>query len=148
MRFRPSSFWFVDSPRLEHVRVNVSHFGRAVTWSEAILGLPAAEPLAARGTEVRSLPDRFDPVRALRNGTRPRCGPIQLQRQDVDAWSANLRDRAEVVEPLVDTPYGTRKFTIRNRTETNSGSSQKTDELIELPADRVERARGGRAEIS
>ena len=28
-------------------------------------------------------------------------------------WEA-LRDRAEVVEPLFDTPYGTRKFTVRD----------------------------------
>ena len=31
----------MDVPRLEHVRVNVSDFGTAVTWYEAILGLPA-----------------------------------------------------------------------------------------------------------
>jgi hypothetical protein len=30
-----------ESPRLEHVRVNVSDFGRAVSRYEAILGLPA-----------------------------------------------------------------------------------------------------------
>ena len=49
----------VDSPRLEHVRINVSDF-------------------------------------------------------NVDAWWEKLRDRAEVVEPLFDTPYGTRKFTVKD----------------------------------
>ncbi len=32
---------------------------------------------------------------------------------DVDAWWLRLRD-GDVVEPLFDTPYGTRKFTIRD----------------------------------
>ena len=27
---------------------------------------------------------------------------------------ADLRDRADVVDPLLDTPYGTRKFTIKD----------------------------------
>ena len=31
----------MDSPRLEHVRVNVSDFDSAVAWYESILGLPA-----------------------------------------------------------------------------------------------------------
>ena len=31
----------MDEPRLEHVRVNVSDFRRAVAWYEGILGLTA-----------------------------------------------------------------------------------------------------------
>jgi thioredoxin len=34
--------------------------------------------------------------------------------RDVDAWWEALRDRAVVVEPLFDTPYGARKFTVRD----------------------------------
>ena len=33
---------------------------------------------------------------------------------DVDAWWARLGSSAEVVEPLFDTPYGSRKFTIHD----------------------------------
>ena len=34
--------------------------------------------------------------------------------EDVDAWWRALRDGSDVLEPLLDTPYGTRKFTIRD----------------------------------
>ncbi len=33
---------------------------------------------------------------------------------DVDAWWARVGPDADVVEPLFDTPYGSRKFTIRD----------------------------------
>jgi uncharacterized glyoxalase superfamily protein PhnB len=32
----------------------------------------------------------------------------------VDAWWEKLRNRVEVVEPLFDTAYGTRKFTVKD----------------------------------
>ena len=32
--------------------------------------------------------------------------------EDVDALWESLKDKVEVIEPLFDTPYGTRKFTI------------------------------------
>ena len=42
------------------------------------------------------------------------AGRYNFSVRDVDAWWEALRDRAEVVEPLFDTPYGTRKFTVRD----------------------------------
>ena len=44
----------------------------------------------------------------------PAAGPCNVSVADVDHWWEKLRDRAEVVEPLFDTPYGSRKFTIRD----------------------------------
>jgi uncharacterized glyoxalase superfamily protein PhnB len=44
----------------------------------------------------------------------PTSGRLNFSVSDVDAWWEKLRDRAEVVEPLFDTPYGTRKFTARD----------------------------------
>jgi hypothetical protein len=46
----------------------------------------------------------------------------------VDAWWEKLRDRAEVVEPLFDTPYGTRKFTVKDPDGTSLVSSARTDD--------------------
>ena len=34
--------------------------------------------------------------------------------RDVDAWWQKLRNHVEVVEALFDTPYGTRKFTVKD----------------------------------
>jgi uncharacterized glyoxalase superfamily protein PhnB len=42
----------------------------------------------------------------------PAAGRYNFSVADVDAWWEKLRNRATVVEPLFDTPYGTRKFTI------------------------------------
>jgi predicted enzyme related to lactoylglutathione lyase len=103
----------VDVPRLEHVRVNVSKFDRAVAWYESILGVPAEghwPPDAPRYAHFQTGPTQFaisemEPV--------PAAGRYNFSVPDVDAWWERLRNRAEVVEPVFDTPYGTRKFTVR-----------------------------------
>ena len=102
----------MDAPRLEHVRVNVSDFGSAVAWYEEILGLPAQghwPPEAPKHAHFQTGTTQFaisemDPV--------PAAGRYNFSVRDVDASWEGLRDRAEVVEPLFDTPYGTRKFTV------------------------------------
>jgi catechol 2,3-dioxygenase-like lactoylglutathione lyase family enzyme len=104
----------VDVPRLEHVRVNVSDFARSAAWYEAILGLPALghwPPEAPKYAHFQTGSTQFaisemDPV--------PAAGRYNFSVRDVDAWWDRLRNRAEVVEPLFDTPYGTRKFTVRD----------------------------------
>jgi uncharacterized glyoxalase superfamily protein PhnB len=45
----------------------------------------------------------------------PAAGRYNFSVRDVDAWWEKLRDRAEVVEPLFDTAYGTRKFTVKDQ---------------------------------
>lgn len=104
----------VDSPRLEHVRVNVSDFSRAVAWYESILELPAESYWPADAPKYAHFEtgaaqfalSELDPV--------PAAGRFNFSVRDVDAWWEKLRERAEVVEPLFDTPYGTRKFTIKD----------------------------------
>ncbi len=104
----------MDAPRLEHVRVNVSDFDRAVDWYEAILELRATghwPPDAPQYAHFQTGPTQFalsvaDPV--------PAAGRYNFSVADVDHWWAKLRDRVEIVEPLFDTPYGTRKFTIKD----------------------------------
>lgn len=39
---------------------------------------------------------------------------MNFEVDDVDGWWKRLRDDADVLEPLMDTEYGTRKFTIRD----------------------------------
>jgi uncharacterized glyoxalase superfamily protein PhnB len=50
---------------------------------------------------------QYEPVPA--GGAR-----FNLEVDDVDAWWARVSPGADVIEPLFDTPYGTRKFTIRD----------------------------------
>ncbi len=90
----------VDVPRLEHVRVNVSDFDRAVAWYESILELRAKghwPPNAPKYAHFQTGPTQFalsvaDPV--------PAAGRYNFSVTDVDQWWAKLRDRADVVEPL------------------------------------------------
>ena len=104
----------MDIPRLEHVRVNVSDFNRALAWYESVLELPATNHWpqeAPTYAHFQAGPTQFaisqmEPV--------PAAGRYNFSVHDVDAWWEKLRDRADVVEPLYDTPYGTRKFTIRD----------------------------------
>jgi catechol 2,3-dioxygenase-like lactoylglutathione lyase family enzyme len=67
----------MDTPRLEHVRVNVSDFDTAVAWYEVILGLPAQSHWPPQAPKYPTGSAQFaisemDPV--------PAGGPIQLQR--------------------------------------------------------------------
>lgn len=104
----------MDLPRLEHVRVNVRDFERAVAWYESMLGLTAVghwPPEAPAYAHFETGAAQFaisvmEPV--------PAAGRYNFTVDDVDEWWARLHGRAEVVEALYDTPYGTRKFTIKD----------------------------------
>jgi hypothetical protein len=119
----------MDVPRLEHVRVNVSDFGRAVSWYETVLGLPAHghwPPDAPKYAHFQTGSTQFaisemDPV--------PAAGRYNFSVQDVDAWWESLRDRAEVIEALFDTPYAHASSRCVIQTGTSSGSFARTDDL-------------------
>ena len=85
----------VDAPRLEHVRVNVSDFRRAVTWYESTLGLPARSHWPPEDPKYAHFDtggaqfaiSELDPV--------PAAGRCNVSVIDVDSWWAKLRDRAD-----------------------------------------------------
>jgi catechol 2,3-dioxygenase-like lactoylglutathione lyase family enzyme len=97
--------------RLDHVRANVADLRRAVEWYTTMLGF-----------EVDSTrpPDRPNYAHFKSAGgatfavmeAEGRGGRFNFTVADPDALWVELKERAAVVEPLVDTPYGTRKFTI------------------------------------
>jgi predicted enzyme related to lactoylglutathione lyase len=103
-----------DEPRLTHVRVNVRDLERAIAWYEDRLGVRAAghwPPNAPTYVHFGFGPTqlglgRYDPAPAT--GAR-----FNFEVDDVDAWWERLKDE-DIVEPLFDTPYGSRKFTIRD----------------------------------
>ncbi len=45
---------------------------------------------------------------------KPSLGRYNFDIEDVDSLWGQLKDKVEVIEPLFDTPYGTRKFTIKD----------------------------------
>jgi predicted enzyme related to lactoylglutathione lyase len=108
----------MQPPRLTHVRVNVRDLAAAIDWYEKLFGIPAEGhwPPGAP-TYVHFNVDgaqfalgRYDPAPAV--GAR-----FNFEVDDVDEWWDRInRDTSDsdVVEPIFDTPYGTRKFTIRD----------------------------------
>jgi catechol 2,3-dioxygenase-like lactoylglutathione lyase family enzyme len=105
----------MDSPRLTHVRVNVRDLDAAIRWYEWLLGVPATghwPPDAPTYVHFDVGPSQF----ALgRYEPAPATGArFNFEVDDVDAWWARLGASCDVVEPLFDTPYGSRKFTIRD----------------------------------
>jgi predicted enzyme related to lactoylglutathione lyase len=105
----------MEPPRLVHVRVNVRDLPAAIDWYETLLGVvaeghwPPDAPTYVHFTlgPVQFALGRYDPAPA--EGAR-----FNFEVDDVDAWWSRLGARSDVVEPVFDTPYGTRKFTIRD----------------------------------
>ena len=105
----------MDIPRLTHVRVNVRDLAASVAWYERVLGVaaqghwPPQDPTYVNfdvGPAQFAL-GRYDPAPAT--GAR-----FNFEVDDVDAWWRRLGGEADVLEPLTNTPYGSRKFTIRD----------------------------------
>ncbi len=105
----------MDVPRLTHVRVNVRDLGAAIAWYERLLGVPAEGhwppdvPTYAHFTlgPAQFAIGQYEPAPAM--GAR-----LNFEVDHVDGWWERLRDDSDVLEPLMDTEYGTRKFTIRD----------------------------------
>ena len=97
--------------RLDHVRANVASLGRAVEWYTTVLGFevesywPPDQPTYAHFTSGGGA--TFAVMEADGRG-----GRFNFSVDDPDALWNELKDRAPVIEPLFDTAYGTRKFTI------------------------------------
>jgi predicted enzyme related to lactoylglutathione lyase len=101
--------------RLMHVRANVRNLQEAIEWYSKTLGFevrsywppdnPNYADFASREGAMFSVMEA-EPV--------PSGGRFNFDVDDVDALWERLKDKAKVVEPLFDTAYGTRKFTIQD----------------------------------
>ncbi len=98
-----------------HVRANVRSLEKAIEWYTRTLGFevtglwPPEKPTYAgfafeEGAQFSIM--EAEPV--------PAGGRFNFSVEDVDGLWEHLNAKVEVVEPLFDTPYGTRKFTIRD----------------------------------
>ena len=104
----------MDTPRVTHVRTYVRDLARAIAWYERALGLFAEghwPPEAPNYAHFRTGTTLFAIMAAE---PAPGSGRFNFTVDDVDAWWQRLAPDSEVVEPLFDTPWGTRKFTIRD----------------------------------
>ncbi len=99
--------------RLTHVRANVRNLLRAIGWYAEMLGFevvstwPPEEPNYAHFALQEGATFAIMEAEPVPTGAR-----FNFDVEDVDALWESLKDKVEVIEPLFDTPYGTRKFTI------------------------------------
>lgn len=105
----------MDTCRLTHVRVNVQDLAASIGWYEGLFGVtaeghwPPESPTYVHFSlgPVQFALGRYDPTPAT--GAR-----FNFEVDDVDAWWTRLGSHSDVLEALFETPYGTRKFTIRD----------------------------------
>jgi uncharacterized glyoxalase superfamily protein PhnB len=97
--------------RLEHARANVRYLASAVEWYTTVLGFEVEAvwpPDAPNYAHFKSAGGAtFAVMEAEGRGAR-----FDFTVDDPDALWEQLKDRATVIEPLFDTAFGTRKFTI------------------------------------
>jgi len=100
---------------LNHVRANVRDLAKAINWYTQILGFEidfTYPPGSSSPTYVQF--KRSDGAIFSIMAADPIGGRFNFYVADVDAAWESLKDKAQVIEPLFDTPYGTRKFTLRD----------------------------------
>ncbi len=100
--------------RLTHVRVNVSDLERSIAWYEGVLGFendggwPPEKPTYM---QFRAAEGAVFSIMEMESSKKS-YGRLNFVVENVDELWDRLKDKVEIVEPLFDTPYGTRKFTI------------------------------------
>ncbi len=101
--------------RLMHVRADVRSLEKAIDWYTRKLGFevsglwPPEKPTYAGFAFGEGAQFSIMDAEPVLTG-----GRFNFSIKDVDGLWKQLKDKVEVVEPLFDTPYGTRKFTIRD----------------------------------
>jgi len=101
--------------RLVHVRANVRNLERAIQWYREYLGFevdgvwPSDNPIYASFISQEGAVFAIGVAATVPSGAR-----FNFSIDDVDAFWETLKDKVVVVEQLYDTPYGTRKFIIRD----------------------------------
>jgi catechol 2,3-dioxygenase-like lactoylglutathione lyase family enzyme len=99
--------------RLTHVRANVRNLQQAIGWYTNTLGFelrglwPPENPNYADFAAQEGATFSVMEAQPVPAGAR-----FNFAIEDVDAFWESLKARVTVVEPLFDTAYGTRKFTI------------------------------------
>jgi predicted enzyme related to lactoylglutathione lyase len=100
---------------LNHVRANVRDLEKAVKWYTEVLGFevdftyPPGAAVPSYAQFKRSEGAMFSIMAA-----EPIGGRFNFYLIDVDSAWQSLKDKVQVIEPLFDTPYGSRKFTLQD----------------------------------
>lgn len=100
--------------KLTHVRANVKDLQRSIEWYENVIGFKAEESYPAENPVYVSFEFGEGACFSIMIDEKPSFGRYNFAVENIEALWKQLKDKVEVVEPLYDTPYGTRKFTIKD----------------------------------
>lgn len=100
--------------RLTHVRANVKDLQKSIKWYENILGFKVEDLYPAENPVYLSFEFEEGACFSIMIDEKPSLGRYNFVIENVDTLWEQLKDKVEVVEPIFDTPYGTRKFTIKD----------------------------------
>ncbi|MFZ4452923.1 VOC family protein [Salibacterium aidingense] len=100
---------------LKHVQINVSDLERAVKWYEKMLDFKASSMWPPEKPEYADFETGGQVTFALAKGTPyPSGARCNFYVEDVELCWKKLKDRAVILESLHNTPYGLRRFSIKD----------------------------------
>ncbi|MBA4495669.1 VOC family protein [Paenactinomyces guangxiensis] len=100
---------------LMHVRANVSNLQRSIEWYEKVLGFKVTGAWPPEKPNYAHFDAEKGAIFSIAEDRRvPSNGRFNFYVSDVDHLWEEIKHKAEIVEELCDTPYGSRKFTIRD----------------------------------
>ncbi|QHS21786.1 VOC family protein [Virgibacillus sp. MSP4-1] len=100
---------------LDHVRANVSDLQRSIQWYEDTLGFNVTGHWPPENPNYAHFETEKGAIFAImEHEESPSRGRFNFKVDNVDAYWEELKDKTEVVEELFNTPYGSRKFTIKD----------------------------------
>jgi catechol 2,3-dioxygenase-like lactoylglutathione lyase family enzyme len=100
--------------KLMHVRVNVSNLDKSIKWYEDILGFELDSLYPPNNPCYADFKEACGATFAIMVDKSPSSGRLNFDVEDVDALWKSLKEKVDIAEELYDTPYGTRKFTIKD----------------------------------
>jgi predicted enzyme related to lactoylglutathione lyase len=101
--------------RLLHVRANIKNLERALKWYKDVLGFTVAATWPKENPNYAHFEHEGGAMFAIMEDENyPSHGRFNFNVDDVDKLWLSLKEKAEVVEELFTTDYGSRKFTIRD----------------------------------
>ena len=100
--------------KLMHVRINVSKIEKSLAWYEDVLGFEADVGWPLDKPTYVSFKSAGGAVFSIMEEKIGSCGRMNFGVDNVDEMWKQLKDKVDIVEPLFNTPYGTRKFTVKD----------------------------------
>ena len=98
---------------LGHIRVNVSDIQKSLKWYEEVLDFIVDGSWPIENPKYYDFVSESGATFAIMEVESAKSyGRINFNDEDVDALWQKLKNKVDILEPLFDTPWGTRKFTI------------------------------------